>query len=134
MSTISRKLAVLAVAFVLGACARNAPALPPDLGHLPPNQRLLVGDAESAEGRMDCPELQQAATQSRVDIDRFEQAIASNRGRNQAAMYFGGVIFPPAYLAVRTDEDAKKALDELQSKRDRIDRLSKAKRCPAGGN
>ena len=39
-----------------------------------------------------------------------------------------------ALLAARTDEDTKKSLDDLQVKRDRIDRLSKAKACGTDAN
>lgn len=117
-----------------GACARNAPPLPPDLGDRPPSQRLLVGDAESAEGRMDCTQLKNEAIHVRATIGGYEQVIAGNRGQNQAAVYIGSAIFLPALLAARTDEDTKKSLDDLQVKRDRIDRLSKAKACGTDAN
>jgi hypothetical protein len=55
--------------------------------------------------------------------------IAANRGHNQAVGYAGAVLFPPLLLASRNDDEAKKNLDELQAKADRIDRLSKAKGC-----
>lgn len=115
---------------LIAGCARNAPPLPPDLSHLPPEQRLLAGDAESPEGRMDCPALQQEAEQSRAQIRQYEGVILANRGQNQAAGYIGAALFLPALLAVRNDDDAKKNLDQLQAKADRIDRLRKAKGCP----
>jgi hypothetical protein len=111
-------------------CARNAPPLPPDLSHLPPEQRLLVGDAESPEGRMDCVALQQEAAQNRTQIRQYEGVILANRGHNQAVGYIGGVVFTPLLLAAKNDDDAKKNLDQLQAKSDRIDRLGKARGCP----
>ena len=110
-------------------CARNAPSLPPDLGHLPATERLLAGDIESAEGKLDCVELENASSQSRALSKQLEEMIASKRGQNQAVGYFSGLLFPPLLLAAEHSTDAKKVLDDEQAKRDRIDRLSKAKTC-----
>lgn len=114
-------------------CARDAPQLPPDLSHLPASQRLLEGDAQSPEGQLGCEALKQEAALTRADIYRQESAISANRGQNQAALYAAG-FFPPAALAARTDDVAKKTLDGLQAKSDRIDRLSKAKGCARSSN
>lgn len=120
---------MLAALLVTAACARNSPALPPDLSHLPPEQRLLAGDADSPEAKMDCAALKQEATRNRAAVQQHEGVIAANRGHNQAVGYAGAVLFPPLLLASRNDDEAKKNLDELQAKADRIDRLSKAKGC-----
>jgi hypothetical protein len=124
----SRKAAACILLLAAG-CARTAPSLPPDLSHLPPDQRLLVGDADSAEGRMDCAALKQEAALNKAQIQQYEGVILANRGHNQAVGYAAGVLFPPLVLAAKNDDDAKKNLDERQTKADRIDRLSKAKGC-----
>jgi hypothetical protein len=110
-------------------CSRNSPELPPDLSHLPPEQRLLAGDVESAEARLDCGALADERSRNREAAQKLETVIANNRGHNQAVGYFAGVIFPPLLIALRPDEDAKKALDDLQVQRDRIDRLTRARKC-----
>jgi hypothetical protein len=89
--------------------------------------RLLAGDSESAEGRLDCPGLASEYDRNKEATARLEALIAGSRAHNQTVVYVGGVLFPPLLLAVKPDDDAKKTLDELQSQRDRIDRLSKAK-------
>jgi len=127
--TTSRKAAGLAVALTIAACARSSPPLPPDLGHLPPEQRLLQGDAESPEAKLGCPQLKEESERIRMAVSQNEATIAGNRGHNQAVGYAGGVLFAPLLLASRNDDDAKKSLDELQTKKDRVDRLSKAKGC-----
>jgi hypothetical protein len=114
------------------ACARESPALPPDLGMRPPEQRLLPGDAESAEARLDCRGLAQQYESNRDAAAKIEGVIAGNRGHNQAVTYVGGVLFLPLLLAIKPDSDAKKTLDQLQAQRDRIDRLAKAKGGPKG--
>jgi hypothetical protein len=113
------------------ACARNSPQLPPDLGHLPADQRLLSGDLDSPEAKLDCAALKQETDNTKASISTYEAAIAANRGHNQGVGYFSAVLFPPLALAIRNDEEAKKSLDQLQAKADRLDRLTKAKGCKA---
>jgi hypothetical protein len=112
-----------------GACARQSPQLPPDLSTRPPEQRLLAGDSDSAEAKLDCPALVAEYEHNTEANAKVEGMIAGNRGHNQSVVYIGGVLFPPLLLAVKPDDDAKKTLDNLQAQRDRIDRLSKAKGC-----
>ena len=112
-----------------GACSRQSPELPPDLSARPPEQRLLAGDTDSAEARLDCPGLALEYEHNQEATAKLEQLIAGNRSHNQTVVYVGGVLFPPLLLAVKPDDDAKKKLDEFQAQRDRIDRLSKAKTC-----
>jgi hypothetical protein len=131
LPTTGRKAAALAVLLLAAACARNSPALPPDLSHLPPDQRYLAADADTPEAKMDCAALKEEGVRNRAAVQQYEGVIVSNRGHNQAVAYAGGIL-PPLLLASRNDEEAKKALDQLQAKADRIDRLTKAKRCSAG--
>ena len=126
----TNRAAAVALAVVLAGCARNAPQLPPDLSQLPPEQRLLVGDQESPEGKLTCPELKEEAVKANAASRELEGIIASNRGYNTAIIYVSSFL-PPLALAARTDEEAKTSLDSLQVRRDRIDRLAKAKNCGA---
>jgi len=123
------RAAALAALLVAAGCARNAPVLPPDLGHLPPAQRLLPGDAASPEARMDCAELAREAAYNRDAAQQHEAAIASSRPYNQAAAWLGIRFYRPLLLTLRNDDQAKQSLDRLQARADRIDRLSKAKGC-----
>jgi hypothetical protein len=121
--------ALLLLALLVGACARQSPQLPPDLSARPPEQRLLAGDSDSAEAKLDCPALATEYEHNKEATAKIEGVIAGNRGHNQSVVYIGGVLFPPLLLAVKPDDDAKKTLDSLQVQRDRIDRLSKARGC-----
>lgn len=123
------KAAAICLAFVVAGCARNAPSLPPDLSHLPATERLLAGDLESAEGKLDCGALENDSSRSRALSKQLEEMIASKRGQNQAVGYFSALLFPPLLLAAEHSAEAKKVLDDEQAKRDRIDRLSRAKAC-----
>lgn len=126
----SRRSSVLLLALLAGACARQSPQLPPDLSARPPEQRLLAGDTGSAEAKLDCPGLVGEYERNKQATEKLEGVIAGNRGHNQGVVYVGGVLFPPLLLAVKPDDDAKKALDDLQAQRDRIDRLAKSRHCP----
>ena len=125
-----RRSSALLLAVLLGACARQSPTLPPDLSARPPEQRLMAGDGESAEGKLDCPGLVAEYERNKEATSKLESLIARNRGHNQGVVYVGGLLFPPLLFAVKPDDDAKKTLDELQTQRDRIDRLAKARSCP----
>jgi len=125
-------MALLLVGVLLAGCARQSPALPPDLSSRPPEQRLLAGDLESPEARLDCAGLAQEYDNNKQAVAKIEGVIAGNRGHNQAVTYVGGVLFPPLLLAIKPDSDAKQTLDDLQVQRDRLDRLSKAKGCARG--
>jgi hypothetical protein len=118
-------------ALLATACARTSPQLPPDLSHLPADQRLMPGDLDSPEAKLNCAALKQEAESTKASVKTYEAAIAANRGHNQGVGYFSAVLFPPLALAIRNDEEAKKSLDQLQTKADRLDRLSKAKGCKA---
>ena len=78
---------------------------------------------------MDCAALKEEAARNRASKQQYEGVIVANRAQNQAAAYVGGVLFVPALLATRNDDEAKQNLDQLQTQADRIDRLSKARRC-----
>jgi hypothetical protein len=127
----SKTSSALALALMLGACARSSPELPPNLSDRPAEQRLLPGDSESAEAKLDCAGLFQERERNRVTTGELEKKIADNRGHNQAVGYIGGVLFLPLLLAVKPDSDIKTTLDQLQSQRDRIDRLTLAQKCAA---
>ncbi|HYD47319.1 MAG TPA: hypothetical protein VEB21_03185 [Terriglobales bacterium] len=124
-----KRNSVLLIALLAGACARQSPQLPPDLSSMPAEQRLLMGDTESAEGKLDCPALAAEYESNKDATAKLEHLIAANRGHNQGVVYVGSLLFLPLLLAVKPDDDAKKTLDQLQTQRDRIDRLAKAKGC-----
>lgn len=90
---------------------------------------MLASDNVSPEGKLDCAELAVELERNRTTASQLEQKIAANRGHNQAVGYIGAALFPPVLLAAKSDDDAKKTLDRLQEQRDRIDRLTKAKKC-----
>jgi len=82
------------------------------------------------EGKLNCPELKEEAVKANAASRQLEGIITSNRGYNTAIIYVSSFL-PPLALAARTDEEAKTSLDSLQVRRDRIDRLAKAKNCGA---
>jgi hypothetical protein len=125
----SRRSSALLLLLLAGACARQSPQLPPDLSSRPPEQRLLAGDTESAEAKLDCPGLALEYDRNKEATGKLEGLIAGNRDHNQGVVYVGALLFPPLLLAVKPDDDAKKSLDGLQAQRDRIDRLATAKSC-----
>jgi hypothetical protein len=89
---------------------------------------LFAGDLDSAEANRS-PGADRERERNLQTADQLEKAIAGNRGHNQAVGYFGGVLLPPLVLAFKPDSDAKTTLDQLQSQRDRLDRLIKARNC-----
>lgn len=78
---------------------------------------------------MECNRLKLEAERNRALSIQLEQAIAMSRSHNQTVGYVATVMFPPLWLATRTDDEAKQSLNDLQAKQDRIGRLWAAKRC-----
>ena len=126
----SRRSSVVLLALLSAACARQSPALPPDLSGRPAEQRLLSGDSDSPEGKLDCPGLAQEYERNKDATGKLEALIGNDRRHNETVVYVGGVLFFPLLLAVKPNDDAKATLDRLQAQRDRIDRLSRARSCP----
>ncbi len=91
--------------------------------------RLLSGDMDSKEGKMDCAGLITELDALHRKEKNMEAIIHSNRGQNQAAGYIGGVLFLPALLAIEGNEEERKVLDQLVVQKDRILRLTQYRNC-----
>ena len=73
----------------------------------------------------------EAAFREVLESERFIRGPHYWAFQEEAAAYLGGVFFLPLLIAIKPDSDAKTSLDQLQFQRDRIDRLIKARNCPA---
>lgn len=128
-SSISICLVVLALA--VGGCARNAPALPPELG----NDEAAIAKAMAAVPQtvkqMSCKQINLEIENLAQHDSYLEQKIQANRGKNQFAGYIAGVLFLPAIFAVENDDGTKTMLDKNQMHRDHLVVAYRAKECPA---
>ena len=121
------KLSIILSALALAACARTAPALPPDRtesalaeGH---NSNVVSADIQA----LSCSDIRQEMSALEQHDQMLEQKIQSHRHTNQRAAFFGGFLFPPVLL---NDAPAKALLDQNQERRDQLIVVSKDKRCP----
>jgi len=117
------ELSLLCVAVVLLGCARAAPKLPPVSAYstvqVPEDERL---------GK--CQLLRSDLWENNDKAGEFEARILGNRKSNQQIGYAASVLFPPLMLAMESNSEEKKHLDQLQVERDVIFADMKKYRCP----
>ena len=112
-------------ALLLASCARQAPPLPPDYET---NREAYLSLPESVRN-LSCEQIVVEDKNLKAAVLRLVRKIHDNRARNQAAGYIGGVIFPPALLALENDDPTKLQLDRNQARRDQLILAEKLKKC-----
>jgi len=119
----------LALCITFAACARSARDLPPDLSALEPSQRLLSGDRLSSEYKMPCEDLLHELDSVKAEITSVEAKLQRIRDSNQSKSVAGALILTPIWLTMDNAKEAKKTLDELESRKERIERIAQARDC-----
>lgn len=126
-SNLSNSVA-LVVVLVLGACAHSARNLPPDLSRLDPPQRLLAADRDSVEYRLACDALLQERGVVTAKINAIEKNLQQVRSDNETKSV-AGLILSPIWLGMDDAREVKKSLVEMESKKERIERVAQARGC-----
>ncbi len=125
----------ISVALVLGVllvgCARPAPPLPETVKALNQTLEQAVANLPASTRSLSCRDIGLKMDALKEHDSRLNQQIQSNRGKNQVAGYIGGVLFPPALLAVDNDSLRKALLDQNQLRRDELIVAQSAKNCTA---
>lgn len=85
---------LIAAAMALGGCASN----PEDIAAI----RVAPAQYENA----DCHTLARLQASNETRLDSLDKALR-DRSRNDAVAAGGGLLFPPAFLLVRGDGDAR---------------------------
>ena len=130
-SSSSISVCLVALAIVVGGCARNAPALPPELGNDEAAIAKAMAAVPQAVKQMSCKQINLEIENLAKHDSYLEEKIQANRGKNQFAGYIAGVLFLPAIFAVDNDDGTKSMLDENQLRRDHLVIAYRAKECPA---
>lgn len=110
----------VAVVLLLAGCASAPPALPPQ------RSAAATTPADPAVCAAVVADLAQVDSRMRA----VETRIAADRGRDQAAGYAAGVLFPPALLVLAADSNAetRQSVHQLYRERDAV-----LERAAAGG-
>jgi len=127
--TLPRFGIAIVVAFLTAACAQSARELPPDMSRLAPEDRLQPGDRDDPTFALQCSDISQVVVDVKKERAQHEAKIAEARARNQGAIYFGALLFPPAVLLAEPNTTAIKAIQKLDERAERLDRIRAAKRC-----
>lgn len=130
-SSSSISVCLVALAIAVGGCARNAPALPPELGSSEAAIEKAMAAVPQNIKQMTCKQINFEIENLAQHDSYLEQKIQANRGKNQFAGYIAGVLFLPAIFAVENDDGTKTMLDENQMRRDHLVIAYRAKECPA---
>jgi hypothetical protein len=114
-----------AVALLAAACVQDAMELPPDMSRLAPEERLQPGDRDDPAFVLECPDLNRAIADLKSERAQCEANIAETRVRDQVAVY----LFPWAALLPDPNKAEKDAIQTLEKRVERLDRIHVAKRC-----
>jgi len=114
---------------LLNACANPARDLPPDLSTLAPSQRLLPEDRQSAEFQLSCDTLVKELDAISTKTAAVQGSLQQARNDNQSKSVAGLLILTPIWLTMDNAEETKKTLAELETRKERIQRIVQAKGC-----
>lgn len=103
------------------ACARSAP-------ELPDAKRLEFLAQSSQHVNSDCPSILNKISDLESEKRQLEYIIESNRGRNQAAGYFGALFLFPI-VAAENNSSEKERLDKIQNQLDELRAVGNNKYC-----
>lgn len=103
------------------ACARSAP-------ELPDAKRLEFLAQSSQHVNSDCPSILNKISDLEAEKRQLEYIIESNRGRNQAAGYFGALFLFPI-VAAENNSSEKERLDKIQNQLDELRAVGNNKFC-----
>lgn len=117
----------LATALLAAGCAQGARELPPDMSRFAPEERLQPGDRNDPAFVLECPDLNRATADLKSERAQHEAKMAESRVGNQVAVY----LFPLAVLLPDPQKAEKEAIQTLEARADRLNRIRAAKRCEA---
>ena len=123
---LQTRFSVIFLGLVLAACARPAPSLPPAY--------VASGAQTESERAMSCADVDNQLSENKQQVKVLEAEIASNRHDNQTLGYVAAVIMPPLALAAESNSSEKAMLDRLQTERDQLYILKRAKSCVVTAN
>lgn len=115
----------LAVALLAVGCAQGARELPPDTSQFVPEERLQPGDRNDPAFSLECPDLNRAIAGLKSERAQHERKISKSRVGNQVAVY----LFPWMTLLPDPNNAEKDAIQALEERADRLNRIRAAKRC-----
>jgi hypothetical protein len=120
------QIEIIAVAFGLAVagCARSAPALPVSYQGAAPDVQLT-----EAERAMTCMEIDNKLAAGEQKTKDLEGIIQGNRHDNQVIGYVAAITVPPLALLADGNSKEKEQLDKLQTERDRLYTVRRAKSC-----
>ena len=128
----SSLLRASALLLLLSGCIpmnpQRARDLPPDLSQRPPEERILVADKDSPEFSMDCQTLASRLVEVRAEMTGETRVIEANQSQNDAEAA-AGLVLSPVFLFMKDVPRAKQHYKELDEERERITRISQARRC-----
>ena len=103
------------------ACSTSAPPLP--LQDRP--ERTF----SSEDVNLSCDEIAREWESLSRERQALSSRIGENRTRNQAAVYVGFAVFPPALILTEGNDTEKLRMVEIQSRRDTLIDLARTKAC-----
>lgn len=126
---IAKLLLATMCGLIANGCAQAARELPPDMSRVAPHERLQAEDKSDPAFMLPCAEIQDVISSIRQERARHETLVVDSRVRNQAVVYTGLVLFPPALLFMDPNLAEHEKIRSLEERLDRLDRIRVAKGC-----
>jgi hypothetical protein len=107
---------------------QRARDLPPDLGSLAPEGRVLAADRDSAQYAMSCQALAARLTEVHQAMAAEMHVIENSQAEN-GSMAVAGVLVPGTLLFMKDVPRAKAHYQDLDAERERLLRISQSRPC-----
>lgn len=120
---------IVGLAFVLAACARPAPELPPDYGSVDTKTPLTADQFTSEDLAMTCSAINSEQKEMTEEASKITGVIDDSKDYNETIGILGALFIVPA-LAADQNPDEKRRLNDIQTRWDTLVALERYKSCP----
>jgi hypothetical protein len=122
------RIACFVAAALLGGCATQPSALPPDYGSVRPGARLDPSKFDAKDLQASCSDMERMLDDNARERERIEAKIRSDHRGNQIIGYFSGFI-PPLIVAANMNLAEKERYQVLYKRRDDLMALKRLRNC-----
>jgi hypothetical protein len=103
--------------------------LPPDTTSINSERHLSLADFSAQDAAMSCGDITAEHARLAALLKQANAAIEANRTQNQVVGYIGAAWFPPALLAMESNDKEKDEIRDAYARQDTLIALGRVKSC-----